>query len=42
MCYLENVVFDIADLNVFLWVSIWARGCQQRLESTKHMYIYLF
>ncbi len=31
ICYLENVVLDITDLNLLVGVSIWSRGCQQRL-----------
>lgn len=33
--YLENVVFHVTDLNLFLQVPIWAEGSQQRLESEK-------
>lgn len=34
-CYLENVVFHVTDLNLFLQVPVWAEGSQQRLESEK-------
>lgn len=33
--YLENVVFHVTDLNLFLQVPVWAEGSQQRLESEK-------
>lgn len=33
--YLENVVFHVTYLNLFLQVPIWAEGSQQRLESEK-------